>query len=330
MKTIQEIIQEIAELIKEGKVLFFVGSGISREKPTYLPTGDTLKNELAESFCFDQTNEIKNRLLKAIKNITLEEVSQVFDEHVGAQLLDVLSGIFDDVKIQPNRIHQYLAKSLTYGNVVITTNYDSIIERAYIESVLKRDEKRERLGLYYDDTHFDEINDLAIEDLKKSSNIFKLHGTFQDIRNKKRNTRDSVITILTRVESLSIPKIKVLRKLFGIYHAVFMGYSARDLDIFDALLEIFEDKAVSEEALNSCRQGREEFLRTRIDKKIFWVKYSPPEQEPKILTCDEIKDESNPDKLILIKCRYGRDLGVNLGVKIKQAAINFVEELAID
>lgn len=360
-KKYQDYVQEITDLIKEGKVLFFVGSGISREKPTYLPTGERLRNELIEPFCFDQANEIKNRLLEVIKNITLEEVSQVIYEHVGDRLLDVLSNIFDNPKIQPNKIHQLLAKSLTYGNVVVTTNYDSIIERAYIERVPKEIQKEKTLWLYYDNTHFDEINDYLLnifsgkEDIGLFSNIFKLHGTFQDIRNKKRNTKNSVITILSRVESLSIPKIKVLRKLFGIYPAVFMGYSARDLDIFNALLEVFQDKTIFEEGFASLprailgkkdffgetddyrKEIRKEFkeifpefaqeatiLETRGDKKIFWIKYSPPEQEPEILTCDDIKDESNPDKLILIKCRYGRDIGI----KIKQASINFVEELA--
>lgn len=364
-KEAQDCVHEIANLIREGRVLFFVGSGISREKPTFLPLGDSLRNELVESFCFDQANEIKNRLLGAIKKITLEEVSQIIYEHTGNQLLDVLSNIFDDPKIQPNDIHRFLAKSLTYGNVVVTTNYDSLIERAYIAS----DTKGKELWLCYDDTHFDEINDYLLnifsgkEDIRLFSNIFKLHGTFQDIENK-RNTKDSVITILSRVGSLSIPKIKVLRKLFGIHHTIFMGYSARDLDIFDALLEVFQDKTIFDEGFASLPrviQGKKDFfgeiddyrkeirkefeevfpefareatiLGTRSDKKLFWIKHSDLKQKQEILTCDDIKDGGvqekdletlNTNKLILIKCKYGR----NLGIKIKQATIKFVKELA--
>ncbi|RZB32221.1 MAG: hypothetical protein AEth_00544 [Candidatus Argoarchaeum ethanivorans] len=343
-KEFQECIDEIAGLIKKGQVLFFVGSGISREKPTGLPTGETLRNELVELFCFDQENDIKQYLLNAVEKITLEEVSQVIYEHIDDRLLDLLSTILDDQKVQPNNIHQFLAKSLTYGNVVVTTNYDSMIERAYTENVPKEIQKEKALWLYYDDHHFDEFYDYrqnivsSEEDTKWFSPILKLHGTLQDIRSK-RNTRDSVITILSRIESLPLPKKKALKNLFDDYHVIFMGYSARDLDIFECLSEITsrrEDLTLKWN-LDISETISDLYRITGIGggmnkKKIFWIKYYP-EQEPKILTYKNIKDESkrktdwetlNTNKVLLNRCIYGTDLGI----KIKQTAIKFVEALA--
>ncbi len=340
----QDYVHEIANLIREGKILFFVGSGISREKPTYFPTGETLRNELIESFCFDQKNDIKKYLLNAVEKITLEEVSQVIYEHIDDRLLNLLSIILDDQKVQPNNIHQFLAKSLTYGNVVVTTNYDSMIERAYIENVPKEIQKEKALWINYDDPHFDEFYDymqnivVSKKDTMWFSAILKLHGTLQDIKSK-RNTKDSVITILSRIESLSLPKKKALKNLFDDYHVISMGYSARDLDIFECLSEITsrrEDLTLKWN-LDTSETISDLYRITSIGrgmnkKKIFWIKYYP-EQEPKILTYKNIKDESkkrtdwetlNTNRILLNRCIYGTDLGI----KIKQAAIKFVEAVA--
>jgi len=363
-KEYKDYTHELANLIKKGQVLFFVGSGISTEKPTFLPTGISLRNEIVKSFCFDKTNEIELRFLKAIEKITLEEVSQVIHEHRGNQLLTILSNIFDNPRIKPNVIHRFLAKAITFGNIIVTTNYDSLIEKAYIENNEKRN-----LRIFYNDTHFDEINDYLVnifsakEDLRLKSNIFKLHGTLQDITKNNRNTKNSVITILSRVESLSVPKTKVLRKLFGVYHAVFMGYSARDLDVFYALLEILQDKAILDEGFGSIirayegkkyifdeindyrKEIRKEYkksipefaleatiLETTVMKKIFWIKYTPSKKTLKIQKCSDIKQKSIPgndfstmniNELLLTKCEYGPDLGI----KIEQAPVNFIGEL---
>jgi NAD-dependent SIR2 family protein deacetylase len=122
------MIDELVELLRKKEVMIFAGAGIS--KPSGLPLAKEFKVNLIEALCSDSENILKDfyernkdELEKAIDNIMMEKIMQIFRDNIGEASLYALN-IYKNGEY--NYLHSSIAKlcNLGYLNVIFTTNFD--------------------------------------------------------------------------------------------------------------------------------------------------------------------------------------------------------------
>ena len=126
----EQAVRETTDLVADGHALLFVGSGISVDPPSRLPTGRSLKTWLVGAFCEEEPVTVKTALQESTYRLGLEEVCQVIYERIEDHLLEKLRLLLASPAVKPNLIHRFLAHALKRGNVVVTPNYDILIEKA--------------------------------------------------------------------------------------------------------------------------------------------------------------------------------------------------------
>jgi len=226
---------ELVTAIKNGKIVFFVGAGISKPYPTLLPLGSELLstiilslgrgiNVLENHYC----DPILDAISRGDKATRLEVILHIIQNEIGDKALDLLK-IFE--RNCPNKNHFFLANCLRYGNIIVTTNFDNAIENAC-----------DRMAIKY----FTCFEDEQFKQLKErpyiKSHIFKLHGTLKDPQGNYRI--DSILLTLSQVgKGLAIEKAYLLERLLKMYDFIFMGYSGLDdFDIYPKLLSTESSK----------------------------------------------------------------------------------------
>ena len=120
------------EINSNKPVIFLVGAGISYSSPTNLslfPQDNCLK-QLSSLKYFD-----RNMILEKIRP---ELFFQILLKHMGERdgllplkVLDTATARADGYSVEPNVIHYLLAALIHQGNIVISTNFDGLIEDAY-------------------------------------------------------------------------------------------------------------------------------------------------------------------------------------------------------
>lgn len=272
----KEIIENIVAVMGTETVVFFVASGISVPDPTRAPSGMKLRNDIVEVFrnavsppeLKDMVGKIASRLQEGTAGappLGFEEVCQVvshvtqdYEGFVGC--LDcILNGTVESPR-QPNKIHRFLAHCLSFGHVVVTPNYDSMIEEAWYKQL----GSGKRLRVCYDEGGFREV----MEDIKRGETyggaLLKVHGTFHAYEYLETSAQfdkvrkyDSVVTTLERVgKGLPEAQVSVLQELLRRHSTVFMGYSASDIDIiYPIFARVLADEPSS--------------------KLIFWLQWDP-------------------------------------------------------
>jgi hypothetical protein len=240
----------VASRILEGYVIPFLGAGANlTERPpdtswklgSYLPSGTELAETLAE----------KSRY--PTENADLLRVSQWVDAILGERVLyQYLRSLFD-ADYPPTSLHHLLAglpsilrRRSTRHPLIITTNYDDALERAFVEAQEEFDlvwyeEKRgttcgkflhrppgtsERIPI-------DVPNEYDALSLDDRTVVLKLHGAV-DREDPSGDsyviTEDNYIDYLTQSDiSSQIPKI--LREVMEESHFLFLGYSMRDWNL---------------------------------------------------------------------------------------------------
>ncbi len=300
------VIRSTCETIQQGKAAIFVGAGISIDLPSCLPSGTALKNAPVEGLLATRPIGEKELIMEyAIHDLSLEEVYGLIYEEMGKRLITAMVNALDDDGLEPNEVHRFVAKALSLGNIVITTNYDRQIERAYSDEVSGK-----QLEICYDEKTFEQfINEFG---KRKKKWLLKLHGTF---RINEKNTSKSVATTLYRVGRGLPPKTKealeiALRKL----PILFLGYGCRDLDIVYPVL-----------------------AQEKSEKEIWWVKHERESSEkslyigkdiqnlktevPHIATVLLNRGKNNNGKVFLIRCptsKFVKELIAKLGWKLEQ------------
>lgn len=302
-----EVVREVADVVAGGRALLFIGSGISNDPPSRLPTGRSLKTWLVEAFCKEEPTKVQTTLRKSASRLGLEEVCQIVYERLGDRLLEKLDLVLANDEIGPNVIHKFLAKALERGNVIVTPNYDSLIEKAC---------QQEPRGLYIEDAEFNSLLRNKVPAFRGS--IFKIHGSFRDIRFPNRNTLGTVTTMLSRIGKLPDAKKTVLQQLLEKYAVIFLGYSAAgDIDIYPVLVAQV----------------------TPVPHRVFWVKHSSKaacvlsnrqvfrekQREAKRSELDRNWETFNSDSIIV---RTVEKHGSKNGIKIICPTRRFVLDLA--
>ena len=139
--SIPEIPKQLSEAIASGNCVLFAGAGISRGRivtetgviEQYLPTWGKLLNVLA-----DETLKLGyitksqySQLRKAVKNEKYLLVAEIIRKKVGEREFDrILDSIFRSPKLQPTERHKIISE--IPFSAIITTNYDKLIESAYV------------------------------------------------------------------------------------------------------------------------------------------------------------------------------------------------------
>ena len=245
------------EINSNKPVIFLVGAGISYSSPTNLSL-------FPQDNCLKQLSSLKyydrNQILEKIRP---ELFFQILLKHMGdgdgllpLKVLDTTKARKDGFSVEPNVIHYLLAALIHQGNIVISTNFDGLIEDAY-QNLCKETLKKERCLITNSD--FEEITRKITEKTATTSNqksgyLIKLHGSFCDPDGN--DTSASIVTLLSQHQSESVtPKIKLLEALHN-HTWVVMGHSLRDeYDLYKVL-------------------SKPEFC----PKKIYWIKHTSSEK----------------------------------------------------
>ena len=231
----------IREMLQQGRVIPFLGAGASlsgRDQSTkweknvtpYLPNSDELASHLAQMIEFP-SDEPRD----------LAKVAQYFQLVAGREALyRELHSIFN-CNYPLTSLHTFLA-NISVPLLVVTTNYDNLIERAFDEKHLNYDKViyaadsslGERLWWTHDKSEptLDNPNKLNI-DLKMTTVIFKMHGSVDDQKPERDQyviTEDDYVEFLTRMtKNKAIPTI--FAEPFKTKHFLFMGYGLRDWNL---------------------------------------------------------------------------------------------------
>lgn len=217
----------------DRRMAFYVAAGISKDCPTHLPLGEELKQAVILGF-FEMENARDLTLLReAVKRRTLEEVCGVIQHELEdkRQLIVKMAQVLDSNEIIANHNHRFLARALHDGHLVVTTNYDAMVERAYYD-LYGSAFPTERIC--YDRATFERfLRQSQIQAFRRGSNelgwLLKLHGTFH-VSDKE--TGYSVMTTLDRVgRGLPPTAQEVLIQVLRNSPLVVLGYGCMDIDI---------------------------------------------------------------------------------------------------
>ncbi|WP_319995466.1 SIR2 family protein [Trichococcus shcherbakoviae] len=203
MKKYREYIKEIARASKYGKLVFFVGAGLSTlsEYPQWWELVDRYFNEL-----YGKKKEGDFSTDEYLK------IPQIFYDVKGEEAYDkILNDIFS-VDKNPNPIHfKILAMNPVH---IITTNYDNLIDKTCLQR-----------GKYY--SHISAEEDVALA--PSSRYLLKVHGDFsRGIKGENVVLKESDYMNY----DLNSPLISNLMKTIMATHTiVFIGYGVGDYNI---------------------------------------------------------------------------------------------------
>ncbi len=274
----------IAEKLSEGNVIPFLGAGASQvgrtedakwdpKKPKFLPNGRELSHFLARKSSFPSAEQ---RDLDDLAKVSSYYAIISGRSSLSKQLQDVLS---PDFTLGP--LHQYLA-SVSTPLLIVTTNYDSLIEQAFqaagkpYDLVIHLSDRDDIANAIYWWKHgesepiVEAPNNLDPELLRQRTVIYKMHGTV------KRGdpewdtfviTEEDYIDFLSRMTTKSaIPPI--FSNHFRTRSFLFLGYSLADWN-FRVILKNLD---------SNLRSGRQDIPSWAIQRepseleKILWDK----------------------------------------------------------
>jgi hypothetical protein len=232
----------IRECLLAGKVIPFLGSGASLSvAPSPLPTASELASRLAAKTRFP-----------ADEAVILSTVAQWYQLVGGRQTLnDELHDVFA-AAYTPAALHHYLA-AVPSPLLVVTTNYDDLIEQAFDEAGRPYDRVvhttdpavGERLLWWAHGAEVPERkNPSKLDiDLDTTTVIYKMHGAV-DRRLASRDqyviTEDDYIDFLARLtRHKAVPAI--FAEPFQTRHFLFLGYSLRDWNLRVVLNRVERD-----------------------------------------------------------------------------------------
>ncbi len=259
--------QLVAKFIRKGTLVPFLGAGVNLcDRPSeatfalgqFLPSGRELADLLAKEFYYPPED-----------TLDLLRVSQYVAVKAGeAELYEQLHGVFD-FDYAPTAVHRFLAEipSLLRRQgeprypVILTTNYDDALERAFHEAnepydlifYVSEGEHRGRCRHVRPDgksivvVRPNEYYDVSPEE---RSVVVKLHGAI-DRRDTGEDsfviTEDDYIDFLaTGTEIAELLPIEVAAKLTSRAHFLFLGYGLRDWNLRVILRRIWGRQVLKE------------------------------------------------------------------------------------
>lgn len=117
-----QIFDELSNKVRKGEAVFLVGAGISVDPPSNLPTSLELMIRIIDMLV--DKEHLQRELKTGFKDTRLEQFLTLIPAPLDKYALEELDAG------QPNVNHYALARALSYGCIVLTTNFDSLIEKA--------------------------------------------------------------------------------------------------------------------------------------------------------------------------------------------------------
>jgi SIR2-like domain len=237
---------EIVDLVNAGKVVPFLGAGVNfgmREpgakwddkQPCFLPSGAELSRFLAakSNFPSDDDHDLAD----------LAKVASYFVETSGRpRLRERLREVFE-CEFNPCDIHTYLAEVPT-PLLIVTTNYDDLTERAFIDSgkpydlvVHPTDRKDVAASVLWWPHKSEKPETIApnqlIIDLNTTTVIYKMHGTVRRPTNEWDSyviTEEDYVDFLSRMTGQTAVPAQFMWH-FRARHFLFLGYGLNDWNL---------------------------------------------------------------------------------------------------
>jgi hypothetical protein len=263
--------QKVVRKMMNGLVVPLLGAGVNfsgrpkdkdfkwdEKKHQYLPNGSELAAWLAEQFEYYPD-------LKKIKE--LDRVSQFLELKEGGELYQSLHDLFD-ADYPPSPLHTFLAEAHQHlreqgrgAQVILTTNYDDALERAFAKAGEEYDlityvctSPIDFRGKFM---HFRPGSDEPVPiiepnayeglDLSKRSVILKMHGAVRRRRSFEEDnyviTEDHYIDYLTHTDISGLLPKPIPEKLRN-SHFLFLGYGMRDWNLRVILRRIWGEQPV--------------------------------------------------------------------------------------
>jgi tetratricopeptide (TPR) repeat protein len=228
---------QIADLIRNRELVIFPGAGVSMAPPSILPSFLDLQNEVLWALSSGQNTtrgwyedvheQIKNRdyrseATKKFTDLMPEYVYQVCLDQMGERALDSLDALKSAV---PNANHHFLAGALRKGYLplVLTTNFDTLIEDAFLTDIDKSAGVRKALRVAC--SPYDHAIDAG------GPQLLKLHGSI--------GSKESLAVSLRQIGLRCVsPGLEVLKKILEKYYVLFTGYRGSDLDVFACMATV--------------------------------------------------------------------------------------------
>jgi hypothetical protein len=255
--------QIVARRLGAGSIVPFLGAGVNLlERPPharweadgYLPSGSELAAYLAAPYGYPEAD------------LDLLRVSQWVDLVSSPRaLVDELHGVFSR-DYPPNRLHRFLAelprrlrdrKLRVCGQLILTTNYDDVLERAFLDAdepvdivVYEMTRNGHRfVHLLPDGVRVEIVDPARYREfaLEERSVILKIHG---DVDREDSDRDTFVITEDHYIDYLAGDSVRGLIPAYLMRRIresdmLFLGYSMRDWNLRVILRQIWADQGVS-------------------------------------------------------------------------------------
>ena len=203
---LEESKQVIKHAMANNKLIFFVGSGVSKN------SGYPLWNEFIERFVRGIYTD-KNKP----NHIDLLKIPQYYYNSRGSkEYNDVVNEVFN-IKASPNDIHERLLDFTPQH--IITTNYDELIERA-----------SENRGLFYSVVAKDQDLPYVLD----NKMIIKMHGDLKNMNIVLKE--DDYLSYESNFRLIA----NYIRALLSTHVVVFIGYSLQDTN-FNLIFQSVKD-----------------------------------------------------------------------------------------
>lgn len=240
-------------------VAFFCGSGISFDPPSSLPKWDTLSDTILKNLCVVTNNEYYS-LIRS--KLDLYILTQVILER-----MEDTANLFSEIYNvgEPNINHLSIAHFSKNNNVkvIVTTNFDNLLERAL-----------DIIGVQHN--IIIELSKLNAQELKEDKRLLliKIHGSA--------NEPSSIVGSFKSIQRLNfnLQIAKTFEPIFNNYKVIFVGYSGADFRVNKNYLNILS-AAPSAKGLiwnfyskNDASPANIDHLKERYGKK-FEVSYGP-------------------------------------------------------
>lgn len=220
-------LEKFVDITLKNKILFFAGSGISLDYPTFLPSAKQMLKDITLPITAPSTYKEKELNFKSLVNslpeLYYESIIDIVEPESSSpetkRIWEVLKfgqtrEELEEYDLGPNLGHIILVYLAWRNNLpLITVNYDLMFELA-----------AKKIGLEPKPCYPGKSGGFERASSKKEVSIWKLHGSVENI--------DSIRTSLYTITRADRSIIEQLRRLFEKHRSCLVGYSGRDIDIF--------------------------------------------------------------------------------------------------
>ena len=226
--------------MKKGFVVPFLGAGASQLIPRsgsqlLLPSGRALAEDLARDVNLDQSLTAESKDLAKVSSYYVDRSRR---ESLRRKLRDVFTG----ARYDPNPLHKLLAQ-LADNMLIVTTNYDTLLEQAFQEIqkpydlvVYPADVKDFANAMLWWPHNEPEPrklkpNGLLSDDIANRNVIYKMHGSVWPKHEKWDSfviTEEDYVKFLSRMNT-AVPG--AFREIFAARAFLFLGYSLQDWNL---------------------------------------------------------------------------------------------------